>query len=330
MDRRLKGRWAALPVLAVVLMGLALIAQAEEENEEPRDRPIEKVLEPIQLTDRVWYFYGSLENRTPENLGFTNNTGFVVTDEGVVLIDSGPSYKVAERMAEAIAEVTDQPITHVISVGSQDHRWLGNGYFHEQGAELVALQRTAATQAERGEGQIESLANAVGEGAMEGTEPVPAPDPIDADEHTLTVGGVDFELIYAGDAHFPGDIMVHLPGEDVVFTGDIVYTERMLGIHPWSNPVEKLEAFRHLESIDPEIVVPGHGRATDMAEARQDTGDYLTLLVREVKAGIEDWESLDEVVERLADLEEFEHLRHYDDWHRPNVNRTYLFIEENM
>ncbi len=315
-------------VLALVLLGLVLVAQAEEE--EPRDRPIDQVLEPIQLTDRVYYFYGSLENRTPENLGFTNNTGFVVTDDGVVLLDSGPSYKVAKRMAKAIAELTDQPITHVISVGSQDHRWLGNGYFHEQGADIVALARTAATQAERGEGQIASLANAVGEDAMKGTEPVPALNPIDADEHTLTVGGVDFELIFAGDAHFPGDIMVHLPGEDVVFTGDIVYTERMLGIHPFSNPVEKLEAFRHLESIDPEIVVPGHGRATDMAEARRDTGDYLELLVREVTAGVEDWESLDETVSRLADLDDFKHLRHYDDWHRPNVNRTYLFIEDNM
>ena len=319
----LSSGWPAA-VLAMALLPLSALA------DEPQDRPIERILEPVQLTDRVHYFYGSLENRTPTNLGFNNNTGFVITDEGVVLIDSGPGYKVAERIERAVAGVTDKPITHVINVGSQDHRWLGNGYFREQGAELVALARTAATQAERGEGQIASLADNLGEDVMAGTQPVPAPEPIDADQYTLEVGGVTFELIYAGDAHFPGDIMVHLPQEDVVFTGDIVYTERMLGIHPWSNPVEKLQAFRHLEEIDPGIVVPGHGRATDLDQARRDTGNYLELLVREVSNAIEDWESLSEVVERLDDLEDFRHLRHYDDWHRPNVNRTYLFLEENM
>lgn len=136
-----------------------------------------------------------------------------------------------------------------------------------------------------------------------------------------------FELIFVANAHFPGDSMLHLPTEDVVFTGAVVYTERMLGIHPQSDPVGKLESFRKLEELDPAIVVPGHGAATDLATARRDTGDYLETLIGEVRAGIEDWESLDETVERIAELPPFQHLLHYDDWHRVNVNRTYLFLE---
>ncbi len=310
-----------------LLLGSGLAAQADEE---PADRPIETILEPIQLTDRVYYFYGSIEGRSEANMGLNANTGFVVTEDGVVLLDSGPSFRVAQRMEQAIAAITDQPITHVISVGSQDHRWLGNGYFCQRGAELVALERTARTQAEYGERHIESLGRQVGEAAMVGTLPVPSRTPVDADEYTLEVGGVQFDLIYAADAHFPGDIMVHLPGEDVVFTGDFVFTERLMGIHPFSDPVGKLENFRRLEAIDPTHVVPGHGRAGDMALARRDAGAYLETIVAEVKAGIEDWESLGEVVDRLGDLEAFRHLLHYDDWHRPNVNRTYLFIEGNM
>lgn len=315
--------------LTVFTLFLAPATQAQT-NAESGDRSIEEILDPVQLTDRVYYFHGSIENRSEANLGLNANTGFVVTGDGVVLLDSGPSYKVARRMEDAIAEVTDQSVTHVISTGSQDHRWLGNGYFLEQGAELVALERTAETQAKYGERHVESLTRVVGEEAMAGTEPVTAPDPIDADEYTLEVGDVRFELIYTADAHFPGDIMVHVPPEDVVFTGDFVFNERMLGIHPFSNPVGKLENFRRLESIDPEIVVPGHGRAGDMDLARRDAGNYLETLVTEVRAGIENWESLQEVVDRLADLEEFRHLRHYENWHSRNVNRTYLFIESNM
>lgn len=300
---------------------LASVAHADA------DRPIEEILEPVQLTERVHYFYGSIEARTPLNLGMNNNVGFVVTDAGVVLIDSGPSYQVAAQIAEAVATVTDQPITHVVNLGSQDHRWLGNGWFLEQGAEIIALQRTAETQERFGATHLNRLTRVLGEEAMAGTEPVTAPAPIDADRHAFEVGGVAFELLFVANAHFPGDSMLHLPNEDVVFTGDVVYTERMLGIHPQSDPVGKLESFRKLEELDPAIVVPGHGAATDLATARRDTGDYLEALIREVRAGLDDWETLDETVERIAELPPFQHLLHYDDWHRVNVNRTYLFLE---
>jgi len=313
--------FSALSAAAAFALLLAPVAQADA------DRPIEEILEPVQLTERVHYFYGSIEARTPLNLGMNNNVGFVVTDAGVVLIDSGPSYRVAARIAEAVASVTEQPITHVVNLGSQDHRWLGNGWFLEQGAEIVALQRTAETQERFGATHLNRLTRTLGEEAMAGTEPVTAPAPIDADRHTFEVGGVAFELLFVANAHFPGDSMLHLPTEDVVFTGDVVYTERMLGIHPQSDPVGKLESFRKLEELDPAIVVPGHGAATDLATARRDTGDYLEALIREVRAGLDDWETLDETVERIAELPPFQHLLHYDDWHRVNVNRTYLFLE---
>ena len=319
MHRLLSALSVAAGVALVVVTGTASPAGA--------DRPIAEILEPIPLTDRVHYFYGSIEARTPLNLGMNNNVGFVVTDTGVVLIDSGPSHHVAARIAEAVASVTDQPITHVVNVGSQDHRWLGNGWFLEHGAEIIALKRTAETQEGFGASHLNRLTQTLGVEAMAGTEPVTAPAPIDADRHAFDIGGVAFELVFVANAHFPGDSMLHLPNEGVVFTGDVVYTERMLGIHPQSDPVGKLETFRRLEALNPAIVVPGHGAATDLATARRDTGDYLEVVIREVQAGLDDWATLDETVERLAELPQFQHLLHYDDWHRVNVNRTYLFLE---
>jgi glyoxylase-like metal-dependent hydrolase (beta-lactamase superfamily II) len=309
------------------LGGLALIAATITQVHADTDRSIEEILQPIQLTERVYYFYGSIEARAPINLGMNNNTGFVITDDGVVMVDSGPNYQVAERIAAAVASVTDQPITHVINLGSQDHRWLGNGWFLEHGAEIIALQRTAETQAIYGASHMNRSIRALGEEAMAGTEPAIATYPIDADVYQMEIGGVPFELMYVADAHFPGDIMLNLPGESVVFTGDVVYTERLLGIHPESNPLGKLANFRKLAQINPRIVVPGHGAATDMTIARRDAGDYLEVIVGEVQTGIENWETLDETVNRLAELPQFQHLLHFDAWHRVNINRTYLFIE---
>jgi glyoxylase-like metal-dependent hydrolase (beta-lactamase superfamily II) len=302
-------------------------ANAETNTNANVDRPIAAILEPIALTDRVYYFYGSIEARTPLNLGMNNNIGFVVTDAGVVLIDSGPSQHVAAKITAAVATVTDQPITHVINLGSQDHRWLGNGWFLANGAEIIALQRTAETQQRFAATHVQRLTQALGEEVMAGTEPVTAPVPIAADRHAFTIGGVAFELFFVADAHFPGDSMLYLPDEQLVFTGDVVYTERLLGIHPQSNPVGKLESFRQLATLNPTIIVPGHGAATDLATARRDTGDYLEFVLHEVRAGIDDWEMLDATVERIQELPQFQHLRHYDEWHRINVNRIYLFLE---
>lgn len=312
----------ALLLLSLVALPAAMATEA--------DRPIEEILEPIALTDRVYYFYGSTEARSPLNQGMNNNTGFVVTDNGVVLVDSGSSYRVAKMITDAVATVTDAPITHVINLGSQDHRWLGNGWFLEQGAEIVALERTTRTQQEFAESHMNRSLRVLGEDAMAGTEPTVAPEPIEADSHSLEVGGVEFEMMYVADAHFPGDILLHLPGESIVFAGDVVYVERIVGIHSWSDPEGKVRNFQRIEALDPKIVVPGHGAAVDLEAARREAGDYLERLVSEVRAGLEDWETLDETVERLAEWPDFEHLLHYDQWHRRNVNQTYLILEARM
>jgi glyoxylase-like metal-dependent hydrolase (beta-lactamase superfamily II) len=284
------------------------------------------LLEPIQVTDRVYYFMGSLDGRTYENHALNNNLAFVVTDDGVVLIDSGPSRRVAERIEQAIATVTDRPVRWVINSGSQDHRWLGNDYFHERGAEIIALRRTTETQARFADHHMAHLERILAQ-RLEGTRPLPAPEPVDADRHAVTLGGVELALIHAGDAHFPGDVLVWIPGEDTVFTGDIVYLDRILGIHPWSDIRGWLDAFAALEALDPAHVVPGHGAAADMARARADTGDYLAALLAGVRRGLDDWEELNETVEHLGDMPRFRHLRHYDEWHRLNVNRVYLNLE---
>ncbi|WP_018231200.1 MBL fold metallo-hydrolase [Thioalkalivibrio thiocyanodenitrificans] len=308
-------RWT----LAIVLFTLSGEAMAN-------GMELDAILEPIRVTDRVYYFKGSLDVRSYENQAVNNNLAFVVTDSGVVLIDSGPSRWVAERIEQAIATVTDRPVRWVINSGSQDHRWLGNDYFHERGAEIIALRRTTETQARFADQHLTRLERILAD-RLEGTRPLPAPDPVDAERHAVTLGGVELEVIYAGDAHFPGDVLVWVPNEDTVFTGDVVYLDRILGIHPWSDIRGWLDAFAELEALDPAHVIPGHGMAADMARSRADTGDYLAALLAGVRRGLDEWEELHETTERLGEMPRFRHLRHYDEWHRLNINRVYLNLE---
>jgi glyoxylase-like metal-dependent hydrolase (beta-lactamase superfamily II) len=97
---------------------------------------------PSRVAEGIYALIGPTGMRTAQNDALNCNIGFVVTEQGVVLIDTGTSRMGAERIARAVRMVTDQPIRWVINTGSQDHRWLGNGYFTEQGAKIIALQRT--------------------------------------------------------------------------------------------------------------------------------------------------------------------------------------------
>jgi len=302
-------------VSLLAMLGLALsgIAQAYE----PRATPV---------AENVYAIVGPTTGRTMENDALNDNLGFVVTDEGVVLIDSGASRLGAKAIDSAIDAVTDKPVTHVINTGSQDHRWLGNGYFAAQGAEIVALKRTVETQQRFADQHVARLEQILGE-RFAGTEPTTAAHPIDADRKTLEIGGTEFQLIWFGDAHFPGDIVVWLPQTRTVFTGDMVYVDRMLGIHPWSDVLSWRKAFHRMETLEPVHVVPGHGRVTDMAQARAETGDYLDFLVSEIRTAVDNFAGLQATVDRLADAPRFEHLEHFDSWHRTNVSRAYTQIE---
>lgn len=280
--------------------------------------------EPV--SGNVHAIIGPTDARTYENHGMNANYGIITTDEGVILIDSGPGAFSGPYIERAVAEVSDEPIRWVVNIGVQDHRWLGNDYFREQGAEIIAFEKTVDSQKEYTDQHMEGRLPDALEERFEGTEPAYADRVLEGDAATITLGGTEIELSLT-DAHFPGDAMAYLPESDVAFTGDLVYVDRMLGVHPWSNPQNGLEAFAQLEEIDPEHVVPGHGRVSDMERARRDSGDYYDFLVNTVGEAARNFETMDDVMDANDDLEAFKHLEHYDSWHRTNMNRTFILFE---
>jgi glyoxylase-like metal-dependent hydrolase (beta-lactamase superfamily II) len=302
-----------LILMAATLLSLAGLARAEYQ-------PVAE-----KVTDNVYAIVGPLGQRSPENDGLNANYGFIVTDRGVILIDSGASRLGAEKLAAGIAKVTDKPVRWVINTGSQDHRWLGNDFFAAQGAEIVALKRTAVTQAQYAEQHMQGLQGFLGK-RLEGTRPMPAARTAEGDEATLELGGETLVLRYT-DAHFPGDAWVWLPKRGVVFSGDLVYVGRILGVLPWSSVKNGQQAFRALEALNPKIIVPGHGGVCDLARAKRDTGDYYDFLVEKVGAAAKEMEPMGGTLDRYADLPAFRHLENYDSLHRANMNRAFTEFE---
>lgn len=99
-------------------------------------------LKAEHVVDSVYALIGPLGQRSADNDGLNADFGFVVTPEGVILIDSGASRLGAEKIAAAIGEMTDKLVRWVVNTGSQDHLWLGNAFFAEKGAGVIALTRS--------------------------------------------------------------------------------------------------------------------------------------------------------------------------------------------
>lgn len=280
-------------------------------------------LEVQPVAEGVYALVGQKEQRSPDNLANNATFGVVVTDEGVVLVDPGGSWRGAEVIDRIIQGLTDQPVKVVINTGGQDHRWLGNGYWQAKGARVIAAAAAVADQRERASMQMTVLRELLGT-ALEGTEPIFADEVFD-DTYGFTLGGERLEVKHAGPAHTPGDSYVWLPGRRVVFTGDIVYVERLLGVGPQSNSRLWLAAFDAVAALDPLHVVPGHGHATTLARARAETYDYLANLRDRMREHIDAGGDMIGAVE--VDQSAFAHFEQFDALARRNAQQVFTEME---
>jgi glyoxylase-like metal-dependent hydrolase (beta-lactamase superfamily II) len=283
-----------------------------------------EVLTTHKLAENVYALVGPLTNRDARNLGNNANFGVVVTDEGVVLIDPGGTFRGAQMIEAAIRNLTDKPVTLVINTGGQDHRWLGNGYFKAKGARIIASERAVADQKARYRDQLIALATLVGAEGVEGTEAVYA-DEVFAEQTTLSLGKTRLEVRHAGPAHTPGDSFVWLPEQKILFSGDIVYMDRMLSIGPQSAHRSWIEAFDALAALEPEIVVAGHGDPATLTKATADSRDYLVFLREAVIDLMEGGGGIEEV--GTIDQSQFSYLANYDELKGRNAQRVYEEIE---
>lgn len=303
-------RWTLpVPLMALLAAWLPALAGAVEIRFEA-------------VAEGVYAFVGETGARTVANEGLNANLGLVVTPAGAVLIDSGATRQSAQQIHAAVHRVTNQPVRWVINTGGQDHRWLGNGYFKAQGAQLIAHAQAEADMRNRGNDHLEGLRAVLGTG-LEGTVPTLPDRWIAGADERLELGGVPFEFRHRGGAHTPGDMLVWLPQSRVLFSGDVVYVERLLGVIPVSRTLAWLATFAEIERLAPERIVPGHGRVTDLATARSQTRDYLLALRAHMKKAVDDGIDVSAAV-RSFDAKPFLGLSNAAELMPGNASRVYL------
>ncbi len=281
------------------------------------------VLEIQPVADDVWAIVGPTEQRNPENLANNATFGLVVTPEGAVLVDPGGSWQGAEMLHSAIRALTDQPVAYVINTGGQDHRWLGNGYWQAQGAKVIASDAAVEDHRARAADHMIALLQFLGD-RLNGTEPAYADITFETD-YTLDFGGLSFEIMHRGPAHTPGDSFVWLDERAVMFTGDIVYVDRILGNGPARDTDSWISVFEAMAAFEPAHIVPGHGYAADLAKARRETYDYLVNLRTQIGALID--EGGDIIDAPKIDQSTWAYLEQFESLAGKNAQATYEEME---
>lgn len=280
-------------------------------------------LQRIEVAPNVYALVGPMEQRSADNLANNANFGFVVGENSVILVDSGGTLRGAQAIEKQIRAVTDKPVSLVINTGGQDHRWFGNAYFTAQGAKTLTSVDTREDQVARGDVQVGKTSGYVGR-SWQGTEPQVAQETVE-EVTEITEEGVRLQLIPVGAAHTGGETLVWLPDQKLLFSGDVVYMDRMLGVGSQSQHLAWIEAFKVIQQLKPVHIVPGHGLPTDLAGAERDTYRYLLFLRQKVGELVETGEDMSAAA--AIDQSQFSYLEVYEQIHKRNALRVFEEME---
>jgi glyoxylase-like metal-dependent hydrolase (beta-lactamase superfamily II) len=105
------------------------------------DEPIARALEPIRVTDRVYYVQGSPGVASAGNEGFNSNAGFVITDGGVVVVDALGTPRLGEALLDAIRRITSRPIRRIVVTHYHADHFYGLAALKADGADVWAQER---------------------------------------------------------------------------------------------------------------------------------------------------------------------------------------------
>ena len=279
---------------------------------------------PVEVIPHVWSAIGQTAPSTYENAGHNNNLSFIVTGDGVVVVNGGGAYLLAKALHDEIKKITDQRVKLVINENGQGHAMLGNSYWADQGVPILAHKDAAAEFEERGNDILNSAKNRLKDRADKTT--VKLPDETFGDRKSIEIGGFKIEVLQLGPAHSPGDTQVWLPEQKLVIAGDMAFHERLPPIFDETETAGWLDTWENeFEKLGAVYVIPGHGHPTNMAQVRRYTFDYLTWLREKIGEHIEKGGKLKDAY--YVDQSPFQHLDTFKELATRNAGRVFEQME---
>jgi glyoxylase-like metal-dependent hydrolase (beta-lactamase superfamily II) len=303
-------------------VAVALVSWAAAAAAQTTIRPM-----PVQVAADSYMVQGLSALGSSANRNFISNAAFVVTKDGVLVVDALGSPALARELLAEIRRITPAPVRYVVLTHYHADHIYGLQIFKEAGATVIAHQAgreylNSDTAALRLQASREEMAPAVDAQ----TRLVPADRWIDA-RTELKMGDLDVVLQPAGPAHTPEDLVVWVPQLKLLIAGDLVFRGRI----PFVGQADSgrwITALDTLLTFDARIIVPGHGPASTSARADLElTRDYLAYLRKTMGEAARNMDPFEEAYAR-TDWSRFDKLPLFNAANRINAYNTYLLMEQ--
>jgi cyclase len=258
----------------------------------------------------VWIAEDILDQEGDPEFNRAGNAGFIITRDGVVVVNTTNTPFNARALLYEIRQRTELPIRYVINTSASPDVMLGNEAFEDFKPVIISTRPAAlAMRQYRDEFPARIEGNWRVAASMRGVHPVPSNQIFDK-ELTLHLGGQQIKVIDLGDNASPGDAAVYLPGSKVLFLGNVFeneYVPRMgsADIDHWIATLEKVESW------DVDVFVPGHGEPSGKAGVHE-FRSFLEWLSGQVQLGLKKGMTLPQIQNALVPFQKLH-------WHAPEL-----------
>ena len=281
-----------------------------------------------QVAADTYVIHGPQGVPSVENQSFMNNPAWVVTADGVVVIDPGSSVQAGRMVMAQLKKTTKKPVTHVFNTHVHGDHWLGNQAVLEVWPKATIIGHPdMISQARNGADAfwIKLMSDAT-QGFTDGTR-AEIPTVAAADGQEFRIGGKTFRIHSSTDAHSKTDLMIEVVEDRILFTGDNVLNHQVMNLRDGTFK-GVMKATEQALALDARLYVPGHGKSGDRTFVEEHKA-WFDILMAEVRRMYDEGKSDFEMKPVLA-----EKLKAYRDWAEwdnnlgPQISLAILEIEQ--
>ena len=279
-------------------------------------------LKPQKVSENIWCFFGKTEVPSKENGGFMANSCYIKAKDSYILVDTGANYNFAKQAYEAMQKIEDLKVSTIIITHEHDDHWMGNSFYKDRfNSTIYAPKSINENYNENSKPRIFEILD---KNEMENTKVIKA-DVVVSDEKVINISDKTIKIIPTKlTAHTKDDLIVYLPDEKVIFTGDIIMNQRVTSNRDGS-VIGTLKAIDLINSYDWNTLIAGHGTITDK-KATDCTTKYFTLLKTRVLEAIEAGITVDEI-SKVVTMDDFKDVAMFDELNSRNVFDAFRELE---
>lgn len=276
----------------------------------------------VKINDRIYALLGPTELPNKTNRGYMVNTALIIGEKGAILVDTGFSTEIGKHIKQAVAAITDKPVTHIINTHDHGDHSLGNAAF--QNSVIISSARCKTAMKTTSYEWMDLLKNITGQ-AQPDTHPVlPTQTYPENTKSSLTIHGVNLVIWVPHGSHTTNDLMVYLPDDKVLVAGDILTNTVMPSFRDASvkNWIATLDEITKMNLTS---IVPGHGPLMSISEVKE-LKTEMSKFYAAIETGYNN-DLVDSEIRKTLDLSYWKKLKFFDDLMGTNINRAYLEIE---